>query len=61
MDEFTRIEGTIHNADGTTHEFQLTTDGFSQWGTDYPHLEATWDLLKAIEEAAGEFLTNSYE
>ena len=61
MNEFTRIEGTIHNADGTSHEFQLTSDGFSQWGADYPHQEASWDLLKEIEEAARGFLTDSYE
>ena len=58
---FERIEGTVHNVDGTSHEFQITTDGFSQWGTDHTHLTASWDMLKAIENAVGEFLADEYE
>lgn len=60
-ERFTLIEGAVHNTDGTRHEFQLTTDGFSQWGTDNPHLQAEWDMLKAIEYAAAEYLDNESE
>jgi hypothetical protein len=45
------IRGTIKLDDGTTSEFSLSADGYSQWGATTERLGKTVDALTSMQAA----------